>query len=160
MGMEDFLSSGNERLDAQLKFTAEMTTDEIVDTAKRFFYEHYGLYGEGKIRLKYRLPRFGRMSVDSFLQRGRVVIHDKEYLNGHVSLWNGDYSLSTKMNESELRGFIETKFGKSIYPAEQTSHFKAQHQDHELHSSAYAARDHPGQYRHCCAVTRMAGRKA
>lgn len=115
-----------EPAETELKFTAEMTTDEIVDTAKRFFYEHYGLYGEGKIRLKYRLPRFRRMSVDSFLQRGRVVIHDKEYLNGHVSLWNGDYSLSTKMNESELRGFIETKFGKSIYPAERVARLEKQ----------------------------------
>lgn len=115
-----------EPAETELKFTAEMTTDEIVDTAKRFFYEHYGLYGDGKIRLKYRLPHFRRMAVDSFLQRGRVVIHDKEYRNGHVSLWNGDYSLSTKMNESELRNFIETKFGKSIYPAERVVQLEKQ----------------------------------
>lgn len=107
-----------EPTETTLKFTDEMTTDEIVETARRFFYEQYGLYGDGKIRLKYRLPRFRRMSVDSFLQRGHTVIHDGEYLNGHVALWNGDYALSTKMNESELRDFLETKFGKSIYPPE------------------------------------------
>lgn len=107
--------------ETELKFNAEMTTDDIVDTARRFFYERYGLYGDGKIRLKYRLPHFRKMSVDSFLQRGRVVIHDKEYENGHVPLWNGENTLSTKMNESELRDFLETKFGKTIYSLEQVA---------------------------------------
>lgn len=104
--------------ETELKFTSEMTTDEVVDTARRFFYEHYGLYGDGKIRWKYRLPHFRKMSVDSFLQRGRAVIHDGEYINGHVTLWDSDFSLSTKMSGSELRDFLETKFGKSIYPTE------------------------------------------
>ena len=31
--------------DSPLKFDASMTTDEIVETARAFFYEHYGLYG-------------------------------------------------------------------------------------------------------------------
>ena len=38
--------------ETELKFDASMTTDEIVDTARRFFTERYGLYGDGKIRLK------------------------------------------------------------------------------------------------------------
>ena len=101
-----------------LKFDAAMTTDEIVDTARAFFYEHYGLYGGGKIRLKYRLAHLRRVSVDSFLQRGRIVIHEKDLYHGDVAGWRQEYSLSTKMNESELRDFLETKFGKSIYPIE------------------------------------------
>ena len=109
-----------------LKFNVNMTTDEIVDAAKRFFYEHYGLYGDGKIRLKYRLPHFRRMSVDSFLQRGNFVFHDKELYLRDVSVWNGDFSLSTKMNESELREFIETKFGKSVYTNEHVARLERQ----------------------------------
>ena len=58
------------------------------------------------------------MSVDSFLQRGKVVIHEKELTNGHVPNWDGDFSLGSKMSESALRDFLETKFGKSLYPAE------------------------------------------
>ena len=102
-------------VETELKLNVEMTTDEIVDTAKQFFLEHYGLYGDGKIRLKYRLPHLKRLSVDSFLQRGRVFDHEPGYYHGEARSWDGDFSLSTKLNESELRAFLETKFGKSIY---------------------------------------------
>ena len=113
--------------DSALKFTAEMTTDEIVDTARQFFYEHYGLYGDGKMRLKYRLPHLRRLSVDSFLQRGRLVTHEKGlYHGGNAAGWRNDFSLSTKLNESELRAFLETKFGKSIYPIEHVAQLEKQ----------------------------------
>ena len=102
-------------VETELKLNAEMTTDEIVDTAKHFFLEHYGLFGDGKIRLKYRMPHLKRLSVDSFLQRGRVFDHEPGYYHGEARSWDGDFSLSTKLNESELRAFLETKFGKSIY---------------------------------------------
>ena len=102
-------------VETELKLNAEMTTDEVVDAAKHFFYEHYGLYGDGKIRLKYRLRHLKRLSVDSFLQRGRVFDHEPGYYHGEARSWDGDFSLSTKLNESELRAFLETKFGKSIY---------------------------------------------
>ena len=115
-----------EQAETELKFSAEMTTDEIVETARQFFYEQYGLYGDGKMRLKNKMPRLRRMSVDSFLQRGRVVIHEKELYNGDVAIWNGDFALSTKLNESELREFIETKFGKSIYPMERVAQLEKQ----------------------------------
>jgi hypothetical protein len=102
-------------VETELKLNAEMTTDEIVDTAKQFFLEHYGLFGDGKIRLKYRLPHLKRLSVDSFLQRGRVFDHEPGSYHGEARSWDSDFSLSTKLNESELRAFLETKFGKSIY---------------------------------------------
>ena len=104
--------------ESELKFDAGMSTDEIVETARAYFYERYGLYGDGKIRLKHRLPRFRRLSVDSFLQRDISVIHEKDLYHGDEESWNHDFSLTTKLSESELRAFLETKFGKSIYPAE------------------------------------------
>ncbi len=107
--------------ETELKFDSSMSTDQVVETARQFFFERYGLYGDGRIRLGYRLPRRRRFSVDSFLQRGRVVIHDRDLYHGDEAPWKGDYSLSTKMNESELRAFLETKFGKSLYPAGQVS---------------------------------------
>ncbi len=107
--------------ESELRLEAGMTTDQIVETARRFFYERYGLYGDGKIRLKHRLSRFRRLSVDSFLQRGPIVIHEKDLYGGETVSWNGEYSLTTKMTESELRAFLETKFGKSIYPMEQVA---------------------------------------
>ena len=113
-------------VETELKFDAGMTTDEIVDTARRFFYEHYGLYGDGKMRLKFRLPRLRRMTVDSFLQRGRVVIHEKDLYNGDVAIWNGDFSFNTKLDESQLREFLETKFGKSLYPPEKIARLEKQ----------------------------------
>lgn len=110
-----------EPAETELKLDAGMTADEIVDAAKRFYYERFGLYGDGKMRLKYRLPHMRRMSVDSFLQRGSVVIHEKDLTNGDVAIWNGERSSpSRKLSEAELREFLETKFGKSIYPAEHT----------------------------------------
>ena len=107
--------------ESELKFDAGMTTDEIVDTARRFFFERYGLYGDGKIRLKYRLPHFKRLSVDSFLQRGRIVLHDKDLYAGDTAVRDYDSSRGTRAQESELREFLETKFGKSIYPAERVA---------------------------------------
>lgn len=112
--------------ETELKFDADMTTDEIVETAKAYFYERFGLYGDGKIRLRNRLPRMRRMSVDSFLQRGPIVKHEKGLYHGEISGWNGDFSQSAKMNESELRDFLETKFGKSIYPAERIARLEKQ----------------------------------
>ena len=115
-----------EPAETELKLSAEMSTDEIVERARSFFYERFGLYGDGKIRLKYRLPRLRRLSVDSFLQRGRIVLHEKDLYHGDVAPWRGGFSLSTKLNESELRQFLETKFGKSIYPLRQVAQLERQ----------------------------------
>ena len=112
--------------ESALRFRAEMTTDEIVDTARAFFSEYYGLYGDGKIRLKYRLAHLRRAAPDSFLQRGRIVIHEKDLYHGDVAPWRDGYSLSTKMTESEMRAFLETKFGKSIYPEGQVMRLEKQ----------------------------------
>ena len=112
--------------DTALKLDAAMTTDEVVDAARRFFYERYGLYGDGRIRLKFRLPRFRRRVVDSFLQRGRIVIHDRDLYRGGAPLWNAGASPSTKLSEAELRAFLETKFGKSIYSDERVAQIEKQ----------------------------------
>ena len=104
---------------SDLRLDAGMTTDEIVEAARSFFYERYGLYGDGKIRLEYRLRHLRRLSVDSFLQRGRIVLHDKDLYHGDFAPWGSDFMLAANRNESELRAFLETKFGKSIYPTEQ-----------------------------------------
>ena len=58
--------------ETELRFDAGMTTDEIVEAARRFFFDRYGLYGDGKMRLRYRLPRLRRMTVDSFLLLSRA----------------------------------------------------------------------------------------
>lgn len=111
-----------EPAESELKFDADMTADEMVETARKFYYDHYGLYGDGKIRLKFMLPHLRRMSVDSFLQRDRIVTHDIGLYNPDGVFGNNvEYTLSTKMTESELREFIETKFGKSIYPIERVA---------------------------------------
>ena len=103
----------------ELRFDEAMTTDEIVAEAKRFFRERCGLLGDGKLRFRFRLPRLRRMSVDSFLQRGPIFTHEKGLYHGEVTGWNGDFRLSAQMKESELRAFLESKFGRSIYPTEQ-----------------------------------------
>lgn len=97
----------------ELKFDDSMTTDQIVKTARDFFYEKYGLRGDGKIRRGFRLPHLRRLSVDSFLQRGSVLTHEKGLYHGETALGNSDFSLGTRLTESELRAFLETKFGRS-----------------------------------------------
>ena len=109
-----------------LKFTPGMTTDEIVETARQFFFEQFGLYGDGKIRLKHRLSRLRRLSVDSFLQRGRIVIHEKDLYHGESDPWTYNDTIGTKLSVSELRDFLETKFGKSIYPPERIAQLEKQ----------------------------------
>ena len=107
-----------EPAESELKLDAAMTTEELVETARRFFYERYGLCGDGKIRLKYRLRRLRRFSVDSFLQRGPIFAHDGYQYHGDVGGRRADHASNTKMTESELRAFLETKFGKSMFPTE------------------------------------------
>ncbi len=115
-----------EPAETELVFRDDMSTDEIVAEARRFFYARYGLYGDGKIRLKYRLPRLRRMSVDSFLQRGPVFLHDEGLYHGNAAGWKTDYTLGSKLTEPELRAFLETKFGKSIYSPEQVAQLEKQ----------------------------------
>ncbi len=107
-----------EPTETDLKLEDGMTTEEIVEAARRFFYERYGLTGDGKIRLKFRLPRFRRMSVDSFLQRGPIIRHEQGLYHGDIPGCSGGYTSASKLSESELRAFLETKFGKSIVPPE------------------------------------------
>ncbi len=113
-------------VETDLKFDSEMTTDEIVDTARQYFYEKFGLYGDGKIRLKYRLPQRRRFSVDSFLQRDISIVHEKDLYHGDEASWNHDYSLTSKLTELELRAFLETKFGKSIFSNERVAQLEKQ----------------------------------
>ena len=112
--------------EGELRFRDEMTTDEIVETAKAFFYERYGLCGDGKLRPGFRLPRLRRMSVDSFLQRGPLFTHEEGLYHGDVAGLKGDFTLSNKMTEAELRAFLETKFGKSIVPPERIMQLEKQ----------------------------------
>ena len=113
-------------VETDLKFDSGMTTDEIVETARQFFYEHFGLYGDGKTRLKFRLPHLKRLSVDTFLQRGRIVIHEKDLYPRDPASQDGSYAHRTRVNESELREFLETKFGKSIFPLERVVQLEKQ----------------------------------
>ena len=115
-----------EPAESELKLSADMTTDEVIETVKRFFYERYGLAGDGKIRAGFRLKHLRRLSVDSFLQRDISVIHEKDLYHGDEESWNHDFSLTSKMSESELRSFLETKFGKSIYPTERVLQLEKQ----------------------------------
>ena len=104
--------------ESELRFDASMSTDRIVETARRFFYERYGLYGEGKKRLKFRLPRLRALTVDSFLQRGPIVIHEKDLYRDGAAAPKGDLAAGTRLSVAELRAFLETKFGKALYPPE------------------------------------------
>ncbi|MBR0040175.1 MAG: hypothetical protein IJP64_02230 [Oscillospiraceae bacterium] len=102
--------------ESELRFRDDMTTDEIVETARQFFYERCGLYGDGRMRLNFRLRRLRRFSVDSFLQRGPLFTHEEGLYHGDIAGLKGDFTLSNKMTEAELRAFLETKFGRSIVP--------------------------------------------
>ena len=115
-----------EPVPTELKFDSGMNTDEVIRTAEAYFLEHFGLYGDGKRKLKYRLPHLRRLSVDSFLQRGRIVIHEEGLYHVDTPVWNGDYSLSTRMTAPQLREFLESKFGKSIYPQERVVQLEKQ----------------------------------
>ncbi len=115
-----------EPAETELKLEDSMTTEEIVAAARQFFYERYGLCGDGKIRLRFRLPRLRRMSVESFLQRGPIIRHEQGLYHGDIPGYSGGYTLGSKLTESELRAFLETKFGKSIYPPERVMQLEKQ----------------------------------
>ena len=112
--------------ETELKLDDSMTTEEIIQAARQFFFERYGLYGGGKIRLGYRLPHLKRMSVDSFLQRGPIIRHEQGLYHGDIPGYSGGYTLGSKLSESQLRAFLENKFGKSIYPPERVMQLEKQ----------------------------------
>ena len=120
--------------DSELHFEESMSTDEIVQTARKFFYERFGLYGDGKILLRFRLPHMRRVAPDSFLQRGvdgmykkladlpdRTFFHERGLYRDITVFTGRESSRGTGMTESELRQFIESKFGKSVYPPERVA---------------------------------------
>ena len=128
-----------EAAEPELKLDASMSTDEIVEASKRYFDERFGLYGDGKIRFKYRLPHMRRIAVDSFLQRGvngvykkladmpeHFFSHEKGMYQDITVFSGGDNTTGTKLTVSELREFIETKFGKSLYTPEQVARLEKQ----------------------------------
>ncbi len=111
----------------EFRLDASMSTDEVVDAARKFFDERYGLYGDGKRRFRYRLPHMRTMAVDSFLQRGvngvyrkladmPEIVHDRS-MYADPAVFTAA-SAGTKLTEPELREFLETKFGRSIHTAE------------------------------------------
>ena len=115
--------------DTELKLDVSMSTDEIIEAARKFYDERYGLYGDGKIRFRYRLPHMRRMSVDSFLQRGvndiyrkladmPEIVHGKGIYADPMAFMGESSGGGTKLTEPELREFLETKFGRSVFPAE------------------------------------------
>ena len=112
----------------ELEFPAELTTDEIVERAKRLFARWFQINTEAKKR-EFRLPG---ISLKRKL-RGRVKKRYRKFGIGFADHPEHLYSdgdgnsgaeivdTRTRMTAEELRSFMAEKYGKSLYDLRQTA---------------------------------------
>ncbi len=127
LGREDPENPYDKALLDEMEFSPELTTDEIVERAKRLFARWFQINTEAKKR-EFRLPG---ISLKRKL-RGRVRKRYRKFGIGLADHPDQLYSdadgnsgaeivdTRTRMTAEELRGFMAEKYGKSLYDRRQT----------------------------------------
>ena len=106
---------------SELKFNPDMSTDEIVEEALRYFALNYNpKKGEKKKRNLIGVRKNqGSTPYHKFL-KGSLWRTTDNYAS-HSGGFKEDDEVKTKMSAGELRDFMETKFGKSTLSAAKTA---------------------------------------
>ena len=127
LGMETKLSKSDAILLSQLEFTPEMDTCEIISHAKELFQRWFHIVAEEKKQheVHFTLPSFGRHGRKTANSRYRrfglgFADHPEHLYGGSAAGQDARYEIKTTLSAEELRAFMETKYGKSMFPAKQT----------------------------------------
>lgn len=128
LGEEPELNGYDRKLLDELEFTPDMTTEEIVARAKELFERWFQISTEERKRTKRRLitpalhKRGKKQWSGAFRKFGiGIAEHPENAYGGSGAGQQQDMQLRTKMTETELREFMETKYGKSAFTPRQAS---------------------------------------
>ena len=135
LGREPELDSYSRALLDELEFSPDLTTDEIVARAKDLFEKWFQIRTEERRRRKRHSPPaiFARKSGGRGKPRYRKFFlgfadHPKNIYGGSaVGGQDEENHVPTRMTAAELREFMETKYGKSVYSPQQTAELELPH---------------------------------
>lgn len=126
IGEKATLNGYDEKLLTELEFTPEMTTEEIVTRTEelftRWFQINTQLRKKEKRRLLSPLPnKRGKKRSNGAVRKFALGFAEHpENAYGGSATGQGNKELNTKLTESELRAFMEAKYGKSAFTKQQT----------------------------------------
>jgi len=128
LGKEPELNGYDRKLLDELEFTPDMTTEEIVARTKQLFERWFQISTEERRRAKRHLitpalHKRGKKQGSGVFRKFGIGIaeHPENAYGGAGAGQQQDMQLRTKMTESELREFMETKYGKSAFSPRQTN---------------------------------------
>ena len=128
LGKEPELNGYDRKLLDELEFTPDMTTEEIVARTKQLFERWFQISTEERRRAKRHLitpalHKRGKKQGSGVFRKFGIGIaeHPENAYGGAGAGQQQDMQLRTKMTETELREFMETKYGKSAFSPRQTN---------------------------------------
>ena len=128
LGKEPEMNGYDRKLLDELEFTPDMTTEEIVARTKQLFERWFQISTEERRRAKRHLitpalhKRGKKQGSGAFHKFGiGIAEHPENAYGGAGAGQQQDMQLRTKMTETELREFMETKYGKSAFSPRQTN---------------------------------------
>ena len=128
LGLQLSLSKTEVLLLDALEFSPADDTDAIVKKAAALFLQWFHILAEEKKQRKLSLsfPPFGNHNVKKLSGRYRkfgigFADHPENIYGGASSAQDGHYEIKTTLSAQELRSFMETKYGKSMFPPRQVS---------------------------------------
>ena len=125
----DDLDAASRKLLDMLEFSPELSTDELVAQAKSLYLQWFQLIAEEKKHSGRHLifppfvPHARRNSRPRYRKFGIGFADHPENLYGGASAGytDGQREIKTTLSASELREFMEAKFGSSLYSPRQTA---------------------------------------
>ena len=125
LGREPRISKYDIKLLDELEFSPELTTDEIVKKARELFQRWFFLQKQEKKKNKLWIPGLRRRKASKQESRFRkfgigYADHPADAYGSALTGDRLDAQLNTKMTAKELRAFMETKFGKSVFTETET----------------------------------------
>lgn len=128
LGLPDKLDAYTAKLLDELEFFQEMTTDEIVARAGELFLRWFQIRQKEREaeNKKHRVPfgiRKGKTAKGRYRKFGIGFADHPSFLYGgqRVGAQDADNQRLSSMSETELRAFMEAKYGKSAYDRRETA---------------------------------------
>ena len=128
LGQQPSLSTPEILLLNALEFSPSDDTDTIAEKAAALFLRWFQIITEEKKQKKHSLvfPLSGKHSKNKHAGRYRkfgigFADHPENIYGGSSSAQDGHYEIKTTLSAQELRSFMETKYGKSMFPPRQIS---------------------------------------
>lgn len=128
LGRDPGLSAYESKLLDELEFSPEMTTEDIVERTQELFMRWFQIRTEERRQEKHRIPPsiFGKKKGSGKARYRRFGIGfadhpDNIYGGGHAGEKQEENELKTKLSAAELREFMTSKYGKSIFTPREVS---------------------------------------